>query len=269
MNCKSSLSCQAADFRGFCFLIWNIHELDIASPKSPTSHARMSRWRLVTLVSVLLGGTGLMSNCRSAVKGSPKLQPPYLSKNQREIHCCPHPKALIPLDEPCQHVTAPPGNSSLTSQSLFQCGAKPPLPWEPFFGGKNPRSLATLSQNCWKPPFEEDPGAQWTPELCLPLRGEMLLLTVEMSSSVYQWQMDTSPASLSGRWPLPQALMCSCLAEPRPTPQHKEMLRLCSHCNGCTPPSEAHTETLQRVKSGGKSLPRVYFMTGCVRFSSF
>lgn len=95
MNCKSSLSCQAADFRGFCFLFWNVHELDIASPESHTSHGSL---RLVTLVSVLLGGTGLMSNCRSAVKGSPKLQPPYLSENQREMHCCPHPKALIPLD---------------------------------------------------------------------------------------------------------------------------------------------------------------------------
>lgn len=131
MNCKSSLSCQVADFRGFCSVFWNIHELD-------TSHARMSRWRLVTLVSVLLGGTGLMSNCRSAVKGSPKLQPPYLRKNQREIHCCPHPKALIPLDGPRQCATAPPGNSSLTSESLFQRGAKSPLLWEPFFGGKKP-----------------------------------------------------------------------------------------------------------------------------------
>lgn len=127
MNCKSSLSCQAADFRGVCFLFCNIHELDMASPKSHTSHARMSRWRLVTLVSVLLGGTGLMSNCRSAVKGSPKLQPPYLSENQREMHCYPHPKALIPLDGPCQCATATPGNSSLTSESLSQHGAKPPL----------------------------------------------------------------------------------------------------------------------------------------------
>lgn len=129
MNCKSSLPCQAADFRGFCFLFWNIHEVGITSPKPHTSHAGMSRWRLVTLVSVLLGGTGLMSNCRSAVKGSPKLQPPYLSENQREIHCCPNPKALIPLDGLCQRATATPGNSSLTSEFIPVWGQAA------FFGG--------------------------------------------------------------------------------------------------------------------------------------
>lgn len=53
--------------------------------------------------------------------------------------------------------------------------------------------------------------------MCLPLWGEMLLLTLEMSSSAHQWQMNTFPASLRGRLPRPQALLCSCLAEPRPT----------------------------------------------------
>lgn len=145
---------------------------------------RMSRWRLVTLVSVLLGGTGLMSNCKSAVKGSPKLQPPYLRENQREMHCCPHPKALIPWMGHANVPLPPPGNSSLTSESYPSVGPSRLSCGSLSLEGKKTkklRSLATLSQSCCKPPFEEDAGA-----VCLPLQGEMLPLTQEMSSSVCQ-----------------------------------------------------------------------------------
>lgn len=103
----------------------------------------------------------------------------------------PEGNALLPssqssdsLDGPCQCTTAPTRQFQPDFRELSQRGAKPPLLWEPFFGGKkknNLRSLATLSQSCCKPPFEEDAGA-----VCLPLQGEMLPLTQEMSSSVCQ-----------------------------------------------------------------------------------
>lgn len=53
----------------------------LSSKTSPNSTSL--QWKWVTLVSVLLGGTGLISNWRSLVKGIPKLQPPYLNEKSR------------------------------------------------------------------------------------------------------------------------------------------------------------------------------------------
>lgn len=129
---------QAVDFRGFSFIFWNIPALDITSLGSHTSHIWMSRWTLVTLVKVLLGGTGLISNWRSFVKGSPKLQPPYLRENQREMHCHPHSKALTPL---VVHVSMALLLQLILAQlkitySSRQSVAKPTLLQEPLYGGK-------------------------------------------------------------------------------------------------------------------------------------
>lgn len=83
-----------------------------------------------------------------------------------------------------------------------------------FWWGVGTRSLATVSQNCWKPQFE-DSGALWTPELCACRSGVRWLMWCE-----YFWPRRWAAQFISGTWThfLPALVaVTSAPALPRPT----------------------------------------------------